>query len=149
MMAIPFAKGEFDVLWAEGSAYIMGVKQALKEWKSFLKSDGYLILSDLVWLTDNPDAEAVEFWKQNYPEMTTSEQRIKEMVKAGYEVIDSFTQSEQSWRNYLEPLQHKITQVEDEDFISNALTDLRKELQIHAQYLGQYGYQVFVLKNKG
>ncbi|MBB1312109.1 MULTISPECIES: MerR family transcriptional regulator [Aliivibrio] len=149
MMAIPFSKGEFDVLWAEGSAYIMGVKQALKEWKSFLKSDGYLILSDLVWLTDNPDAEAVEFWQQNYPEMTTSEQRIKEMVKAGYEVIDSFTQSEQSWRNYLEPLQQKITQVEDEDFISNALTDLRKELQIHAQYLGQYGYQVFVLKNKG
>ncbi len=149
MMAMPFARGQFDVLWSEGSAYIMGVKQALKDWKPFLKSDGYLILSDLVWLTDNPDAEAVEFWQQNYPEMATSEQRIKEMVKAGYEVIDSFTQSDQSWRNYLEPLQRKITQVEGEDFISNALTDLRKELQIHEQYLGQYGYQVFVLKNKG
>ncbi|MGF1875013.1 MerR family transcriptional regulator [Photobacterium frigidiphilum] len=148
MMAMPFARGQFDVLWSEGSAYIMGVKQALKDWKPFLKSDGYLILSDLVWLTDNPDAEAVEFWQQNYPEMATSEQRIKEMVKAGYEVIDSFTQSDQSWRNYLEPLQRKITQVEGEDFISNALTDLRKELQIHEQYLGQYGYQVFVLKNK-
>ncbi len=149
MTAMPFDRGQFDVLWSEGSAYIMGVKQALKGWKPFLKSNGYLVISDLVWLTDNPDAEAIEFWQQNYPDMVTSEQRIKEMMKAGYEVIESFTQSEQSWRNYLDPLSQKITQVEDEDFSSNTLNDLRKELQIHEQYLGQYGYQVFVLKNKG
>ncbi|TKF82477.1 methyltransferase, partial [Vibrio sp. F13] len=93
-------------------------------------------ISDLVWLTDNPDAEAIEFWQQNYPDMATSEQRIKEMMKAGYEVIESFTQSEQSWRNYLDPLSQKITQVEDEDFSSNTLNDLRKELQIHEQYSG-------------
>lgn len=149
MTAMPFDRGQFDVLWSEGSAYIMGVKQALKSWKPLLKSNGYLVISDLVWLTNNPDAEAIEFWQQNYPDMSTSEQRIKEMMKAGYEVIESFTQSEQSWRNYLDPLKQKITQVEDEGFTSNSLNDLRKELQIHEQYLGQYGYQVFVLKNKG
>jgi ubiquinone/menaquinone biosynthesis C-methylase UbiE len=149
MTAMPFTKGQFDVLWSEGSAYIMGIKQALKAWKPFIKSDGYLVISDLVWLTDNPDAKVMEFWQKNYPSMATSEQRIKDMVKAGYEVIESFTQSEQSWRNYLDPLKRKIAQVEDKDFISNALTDLRKELQIHERYLGHYGYQVFVLKNKG
>jgi DNA-binding transcriptional MerR regulator/protein-L-isoaspartate O-methyltransferase len=149
MTAMPFERGQFDVLWSEGSAYIMGVKQALKSWKPFLKSNGYLVISDLVWLTNNPDAEAIEFWHQNYPDMATREQRIKEMMKAGYEVIENFTQSEQSWRNYLDPLKQKITQVEDESLTSNLLKDLRRELQIHDQYLGQYGYQVFVLKNKG
>jgi len=149
MTAMQFDRGQFDVIWSEGCAYIMGVKQALKSWKQFLKNNGYLVISDLVWLTSNPDAEAIEFWQQNYPDMATGEQRIKEIMKAGYEVIESFTLSEQSWRNYLGPLKQKITQVEGEDFISNLLDDLRKELQIHEQYLGQYGYQVFVLKNKG
>ena len=149
MTAMPLERGQFDVIWSEGSAYIMGIKQALKDWKIFLKSNGYLVISDLVWLTDTPDPEAIEFWQQNYPDMATNEQRIKEMMKVGFEVIESFTLSEQSWLNYLEPLKKKISQFENEDFYSNAINDLRKELQIHEQYLGQYSYQVFVLKNKG
>lgn len=148
MTALPFERGQFDVLWAESCAYIMGVEHALNSWKPYLKSDGYLVISDLVWLTNNPDAEALEFWQQNYPDMATSEHRIKEMMKAGYEVIENFTQSEQSWRNYLEPLKKKITQLEDKNFTSNSLNDLRKELRIHKQYLGQYGYQVFILKKQ-
>lgn len=148
MTALPFEQGQFDPIWSEGSAYIMGIKQALKSWKPFLKHDGYLVISDLIWLTNNPDVEAIEFWQQNYPDMATSEYRIKEMIKAGYEVIENFTQSEQSWRNYLEPLKQKITQLDDKDFTSNSLNDLRKELRIHEQYLGQYGYQVFILKKQ-
>ncbi|MFG0456729.1 MerR family transcriptional regulator [Shewanella mangrovisoli] len=148
MTALPFEQGQFDLIWSEGSAYIMGIKQALKSWKAFLKHDGYLVISDLIWLTNNPDTEAIEFWQQNYPDMATSEHRIKEMIKTGYEVIENFTQSEQSWRNYLEPLKQKIDQLDDKDFTSNSLNDLRKELRIHEQYLGQYGYQVFILKKQ-
>lgn len=148
MTTMPFTKGKFNVLWSEGSAYIMGVRQALNTWKPFLTRDGYLVISDLVWLTDNPDEKAAEFWQHNYPDMTTSEQRVKEMEKAGYEVIDNFTQSEQSWQNYLGPLKKKIAQVEAKEFTSNALTDLQKELEIHEHYLDQYGYHIFVLKNK-
>jgi DNA-binding transcriptional MerR regulator/ubiquinone/menaquinone biosynthesis C-methylase UbiE len=149
MTAMPFTQGQFNVIWSEGSAYIMGVLQALKSWKAFLKSNGYLVISDLVWLTDTPDIQAREFWLQNYPDMTNCKQRINEMHKAGYEVIESFTSNAQAWRNYLEPLKHKLEQVEGEDFTSSAHDDLLKELQIHEKYLGQYGYQVFVLKNKG
>lgn len=149
MTAMPFVNEQFDILWSGGSAYIMGVTKALKDWKPYLKKHGHLVLSDLVWLTGKRADEAIEFWQQNYPEMTTCEQRIKHMEQAGYEVIDHFTQSVQSWQNYLQPLEKKITQLKKENFTSSALNDLRKELQIHEQYLGQYGYQVFVLKNKG
>lgn len=149
MTAMPFVNDHFDLLWSEGSAYIMGVKQALKTWKAFLKCNGYLVISDLVWLTDSPDERAKAFWQHNYPSMASHEQRIIDMTKAGYEVIESFTLSEQSWRNYLEPLKKKLSQVDIEDFISDAGHDLQRELQIHDQYLGQYNYQIFILKNKG
>lgn len=149
MTTMPFERGQFDLIWSEGSAYIMGVKQALKQWQLFLKPHSYLVITDLIWLTDSPDFEVMAFWQKNYPGMVTKEQRSKDMIKAGYEILDSFTQSEQSWRNYLEPLKQKLNKLENVDFKSNALNDLRQEIQIHEQYLGQYGYQVFILKVKG
>ncbi len=81
--------------------------------------------------------------------MTTSQQRIKQMRQAGFEVINHFTQSDQSWTNYLTPLQNKIAQLDNQHFTSNAIADIKSEIQIHERYLGQYGYQLFVLKNKG
>lgn len=126
-----------------------GVEQALKQWKPFIKAHGYLVISDLVWLADNPSQEAVDFWQQNYPDMTTSEQRVKQMQQAGFEVIKHFTQSDQSWTNYLAPLQNKIAQLDNQHFTSNAIKDIQNEIHIHEHYLGQYSYQLFVLKKKG
>lgn len=149
MTDMPFASAQFDVLWAEGSAYIMGVPHALKAWKRFLKPEGYLVLSDLVWLTHTPDAQAEQFWQVNYPGMVTVDQRLKEAKAAGYEVVESFPQSAQAWRNYLEPLNAKLAQLSEATLTSQALNDLRRELHIHQHYLGQYGYHIWVLKNKG
>ncbi len=148
MTAMPFNKQEFDVIWSEGSAYIMGFKQALKYWQAYLKPKGYMVITDLVWLTDDRDKEAVEFWLNNYPDMVSVKQRTKDIVKSGYEVISSFTQSEQSWANYLLPLKIKINEVGKQLFTSNLISDLKAELTIHDNYLGQYGYQVFVVKSK-
>lgn len=149
MTDMPFTEHQFDVIWSEGSAYIMGVQLALKSWKPFIKTKGYLVLSDLVWLTDSPDEEALEFWQQNYPQMETVKRRCEMMEKAGYQVIESFELSQQAWENYLNPLRTKVSQLAAETFSSKALDDLQKELNIHQKYLGQYGYQVFVLQNKG
>ena len=40
MAALAFEADRFDLIWAEGSAYIMGVENALKTWKRLLKSRG-------------------------------------------------------------------------------------------------------------
>jgi len=146
MTDMPFSDQQFDVIWSEGSAYIMGVKQALESWKRFIKKDGYLVVSDLVWLTDSPDDEVHQFWLDAYPDMATVTNRHKMIKDAGYQVIDSYTLNQQSWDNYLQPLQQKVSQLADHVFVSPALDDLQKELAIHSKYLGQYGYQMFVLK---
>lgn len=148
MMAMPFEEQQFDVIWAEGSAYIMGVNNALKQWQRFLKPHGYVVISDLVWLTETPSIEAYEFWQKNYPDMTSKQQRTTDIINAGYEVITSFTQSEKSWLNYLVPLKQKLNDIGDNDYKSNAVNDLRQEIHIHDQYLGEYGYHLFVLKSK-
>ena len=60
MAALSFAPARFDLIWAEGSAYIMGVANALRAWKAFLKPHGYLALSELLWLTDDPPGEGID-----------------------------------------------------------------------------------------
>lgn len=65
MAKMPFDTKSFDLIWSEGSAYIMGVKNALKAWKPLLSEDGVLVVSDLVWSTDKPSESALSFWKKN------------------------------------------------------------------------------------
>ena len=47
-----------------GSAYTIGVANALQTWRPYLADpDACLVLSDLVWLTDTPPEEALAFWQ--------------------------------------------------------------------------------------
>lgn len=146
MTDMPFASDQFDVIWSEGSAYIMGVERALKEWKQYLKPSGYLVVSDLVWLTDTPETEVANFYQKEYPDMVTVDKRIEQMNKAGYELVDSFTLSQQSWDNFVVPLVTRVGELEGSLQASTALEDMKSELYMHQHYLHQYGYQMFILR---
>ncbi|MGL4734261.1 MAG: MerR family transcriptional regulator [Enterovibrio sp.] len=146
MTKLPFSPASFDCVWSEGSAYIMGVKQALKEWKILLKENGYMVLSDLVWLTDNPSADAVSFWKGEYPDMQTVSKRLAQMHQAGFTVIEHYTLSEQAWLNYYQPLKAQVAQLKPSMPNSTAIADLEKEIAIYERLLGEFGYHMFVLR---
>lgn len=146
MMDLPFKEASFDVIWAEGSAYIMGVAKALKEWKALLEDGGILVLSDVVWLTNSPSDVASAYWEKGYPGMATVDGRVKQSEAAGYEVLDSFTLNEGAWRAYFEPLQARVNSIKDEMTGSPALKDIEEELAICRQYPDEFGYQMFVLR---
>ncbi|WP_019275185.1 MerR family transcriptional regulator [Vibrio coralliilyticus] len=146
MTDMPFEAAQFDVIWSEGSAYIMGVENALKSWKAYLKPSGYLVVSDLVWLTDNPDSDVSNFYQKEYPDMMTVDKRIAQMRQAGYEVVETFTLSQQSWNNFVDPLVSRVDELESSLQASQALIDMKSELHMHQNYLHQYGYQMFVLR---
>lgn len=54
MHKLPFPENSFDLVWAEGAAYIMGFHKALVSWRKLLKQDGYVAVSELVWLRADP-----------------------------------------------------------------------------------------------
>ena len=145
MAELPFQQQRFDAIWAEGSAYIIGVEKALKAWKSYLSTNGHLVFSDMVWRTDKPSDEPKQFWTSEYPDMQSIETRIKQMEKAGYQVVAHFPQSEQAWRNYYEPLANKVKELEHEMASSAALQAIKKELAISSKYSQEFGYHMFVL----
>lgn len=137
MTELPFTPESFDCIWSEGSAYIMGVEQALTEWRTLLVDRGFMVLSDLVWLTDPPNSEAVEFWKDEYPDMQTIEQRLTQIRQSGFEVIDHFTLSEQAWHDYYQPLKARATDVKASMPNSTAIADIEQEIAMYERYLGE------------
>ena len=62
MEALDYPDGSFDLIWAEASAYSMGVEKALSEWPKLLRRNGSIALSEVCWLTDNPSKELKSFW---------------------------------------------------------------------------------------
>ena len=60
MARLPVSNPPYDVIWAEGSAYIIGVERALAAWRSMLRSGDVLVFSDMVWRTDHPSDEVLE-----------------------------------------------------------------------------------------
>ncbi len=146
MIDLSFDETSFDLIWAEGSAYIMGVTKAFKAWQKLLKPQGVLVLSDLVWLSDEPSQEALTFWQQEYPDATTVACRLEQAREAGYTVIDTFSLSDESWQNYIEPLEARVYALKSTMPESVALRDIETELNIYRHHLGEFGYQMFVLQ---
>ncbi|ADZ93268.1 class I SAM-dependent methyltransferase [Marinomonas mediterranea] len=145
MTELPFSPSSFDCVWSEGSAYVMGVEQALTQWRPLLKEHGCMVISDLVWLTDNPSSDSIAFWKNEYADMQTVSTRLTQMQQAGFDVIDHFTLSERAWFDYYQPLKARVADVKASMPNSAAIADLEREIEIYERYLGEFGYHMFVL----
>ncbi|WP_394246801.1 MerR family transcriptional regulator [Vibrio profundi] len=146
MTDLPFEKPAFDVIWSEGSAYIMGVKQAMKQWMPYLNTGGVLVVNDLVWSTETPSKSALEFWQKEYPDMTTAKERVKQAQALGYQVLSQFPLSRAGWDAYYLPLKARLMALETEMKSSMAYQDMKREVDTYFTTQKEYDYQFFVLK---
>lgn len=52
MDALPFQPETYDLIWAEGSIFIIGYEKGLRYWQQFLKPGGFVVVSECSWLGD-------------------------------------------------------------------------------------------------
>jgi ubiquinone/menaquinone biosynthesis C-methylase UbiE len=71
MTDLPFPDASFDLIWAEGSFFIMGVAQGLASWKKVLSPAGSLAFTETVWFTNTPSDEPLAFWNAIYSDVKT------------------------------------------------------------------------------
>jgi len=136
----------YDLLWAEGSAYVIGVERALGLWRDLLRADGVLVLSDMVWRTDTPGTGAQAFWASEYPDMTTAPRRLEQARQAGYRVCAHFDMGQAALDNYYQPLERRLREVEGTLPDRRVVDDLWRELRAWKAANGQFGYEMFVLQ---
>ncbi|MCP4614462.1 MAG: class I SAM-dependent methyltransferase, partial [Planctomycetes bacterium] len=97
MENLPFQNEELDLMWSEGAIYNIGFERGLNEWRKFLKTGGYVAVSEASWFTEERPAEIDEFWMDAYPEIDTIPNKVAQMQKAGYIPIATFILPENCW----------------------------------------------------
>jgi len=65
-----FPEESFDIIWAEGSIYIIGFEKGLLEWKPMLKKGGYVAASELTWLKKDIPEELKSFFNHPFPHIS-------------------------------------------------------------------------------
>lgn len=146
MARLPVPDQPYDVVWAEGSAYIIGVERALDAWRPLLRPGGVLVFSDMVWRTDRPSDEVRQFWASEYPAMTAVSQRLEQAIGAGYRVLKHSDMGQSALDTYYRPLEARVRDLEGHMAGTRVLDDLRRELRAYHEGNGQFGYEMFVLE---
>ena len=148
---LSFQDEELDLIWSEGAIYNIGFERGLQEWKKFLKTGGYIAVTEACWFTEERPAEIHDFWMDAYPGIDTIPNKVDQMQKAGYIPVAAFMLPENCWtEHFYDPqvlareifLEKNAGNKAAEDFIENQ----RHETQLYYKYKEFYGYVFYIGK---
>ena len=149
MFEMDFAPEQFDLIWSEGAIYIMGFENGFKTCYPFLKTGGYMVVTEASWFQPNPPQQVFDFWKEAYPDMGSIEENILRIERQGYKLIDHFHLPDSSWwDNYYDPLMKRVSRLR-EKYAGNskaqkALDEELAEIELFRKYSNYYGYEFYV-----
>ncbi|WP_216827453.1 class I SAM-dependent methyltransferase [Alkalihalobacterium elongatum] len=153
MFELEFPLENFDLIWAEGTIYIAGFQNGLRNWKKYLKSGGYLVCSEISWLNNKPSLECKTFWETAYQEMDKIVNKIKHIEENNYCYQFSFVLPKEDWTDqYYVPLEANLDKMlekyqQNEDALK-VVQMLREEIELYYKYSDDYSYVFYGMKKK-
>jgi len=91
LFEMDFLDESFDIIWAEGSIWIIGFEKGLKEWRRLLKPNGFLVVHD---------------------EVKTVSNKLEKIPRCGYKLINQFSLPEDAhWTKYYQPIENRIKEL--------------------------------------
>ena len=127
---IDFDDESFDIIWSEGSIFVLGFERGLREWRRFLKPDGFMAVHD---------------------ERGNVEEKLKHITDSGYELMDYFILDKDVWWNeYYSPLEREIQKIQnrysDESDISVKFDKELREIELFKKDSEKFESVFFVLQ---
>jgi SAM-dependent methyltransferase len=93
LMDMDFPVESFDIIWAEGSVFVLGFSRSLEQWGKIVRSGGFLVFHD---------------------EMGDLPYKFALVSHLGYVLVNHILVSGETWwQEYYNPLQEKIDSVRD------------------------------------
>ena len=151
MRALELEKGTFDLIWAEGSLYIMGFREGLVVCHDLLVPSGLLAASELCWLQPDQPAECRQFFDNEYPVMVDIATNLNTIKSSGYEVLGHFTLPESTWWiSYYQPLENRL-QLLREKYVTDPIKikmieSVQIEIEVYRKYSKYYGYVFYLMQ---
>ena len=128
-----FPKESFDIIWTEGSIWVIGFKRGLQEWKRFLKPNGFIVVHD---------------------EKGNIEEKLKQISSCGYDLLGYFQLDEDTWwAEYFAPLEKLIGEIRtrhaDDQKVLEALHSSQREIDMFKKDPQLNSSVFFTLKKRG
>ncbi len=148
---LPFQNEELDLIWSEGAIYNIGFVRGLNEWRNFLKTGGYIAVSESSWFTEERPGEIDNYWMEHYPEMDTIPNKVAQIQEAGYIPIATFILPATCWtEHYFTPLIRAQEMFLDK-YAGNKIAEKfvafqRHDAELYRKYKEFYGYVFYIGK---
>ncbi|PWN06004.1 class I SAM-dependent methyltransferase [Rhodohalobacter mucosus] len=154
MDSLPFEDEEFDILWSEAAIYNIGFENGIQSWNRYLKPGGFLVVSEISWLTETRPSELQKYWDSEYPEIDTASSKISLLEKSGYSPVSYFVLPEHCWmENYYNPLQKSFKaflQRNNNSEEAQAVVDAGiVEMELYKNYRKYFGYGFYIARKTG
>lgn len=149
MSQLPFQNGSLDLIWSEGAIYNVGFRSGLEQWKRFLRPGGCIAVSDATWLTNERPAEVEEFWRDAYPQIGTTSERLAIMEELGFTVLGTILLPDSCWtENFYAPAvaaqEQFLSENAGNEFAEELVRNQRHEAEIFRKYHEYYGYVFYI-----
>ena len=147
-----FDHHRFDIIWAEGSIYIIGFEKGLTRWRRSLKPGGYLAVTEISWLKPHPPPQLREFWREAYPAMGDQATNLAKIDRCGYRPVDSFVlPADAWWEHYYTPIEKKLAALRvkyqhDAPALAVIAAE-QQEIDLFRKYYEYYGYVFYIMHN--
>ena len=147
MADLPFPSASFDLIWAEGSAYIIGFATALRLWRRLLAPGGALVVTECEWSTESPSPETEAFWRPRY-RLRMAEENLATARAAGYRVVARYPLPDRDWfDDYYTPLAGRARAADlTMPGMRDAVATTLEEIQLRREHGAEYQYTGYVLR---
>lgn len=132
ILNMEFPDESFDIIWAEGSIYVIGFENGLKEWRRLLKPGGFMVVHD---------------------EKGDVEEKLKQISCCGYELLGYFVLGKDIWwTEYFAPLQKLVcetrTKHADDTKVLKALDNGQREIDMFEKNPERNSSIIFTMKKR-
>lgn len=151
MEDLPFGQESLDLIWSEGAIYNIGFERGLNEWRQYLKTGGYIAVTEASWFTDERPDEILDFWMDAEPSIDTIPNKVAQVQKAGYVPVATFILPENCWTEHYYAPQAEVQEKFLKKHAGNkAVEELvafcRLEKELYDKYKEFYGYVFYIGK---
>jgi SAM-dependent methyltransferase len=151
MLDMDFEDNTFDIIWSEGALYFMGLQNGLRKCHQLLKNDGFLAVTEIVYLVDNPPPPLIQYFEKEYPDIKVAKEKIELIQNESFHLISNFTLPKSSWLDHFYlPMEEELTRLNKKyrgNEIATGIFDVMKnEIDLYKQFSDFYGYEFFIMQ---
>jgi ubiquinone/menaquinone biosynthesis C-methylase UbiE len=151
MLDMNFEDGTFDVIWSEGALYLMGFQNGLQRCHHLLKRDGFLAVTEMVYLKKNPPVPLIHYFEKEYPGIMAVRDKIGLIQKEGFHLISHFTLEKSSWiDSFYKPMGEVLTRLKKK-YQGNKIAlgffkEMEDEIDLYQKFSDFFGYEFFIMQ---